>query len=45
MRTPEQDFDLATGFLFTKGVIQSPSDIDNLKHCGGFILYEAIRRC
>ena len=33
MRTPGADFDLALGFLFTEGVIQSLEDIDEIKHC------------
>ncbi|HSP17541.1 MAG TPA: formate dehydrogenase accessory sulfurtransferase FdhD [Thermoanaerobaculia bacterium] len=32
MRTPGDDLDLAAGFLFTEGLIQSPDDIDSLRH-------------
>ena len=36
MRTPENDFELAAGFLFTEGILQSKNQIENIKHCGKF---------
>lgn len=36
MRTPENDFELATGFLFTEGIIKSSEHIKAIKHCGKF---------
>jgi FdhD protein len=34
MRTPDHDFNLAAGFLFTEGILQDASQIINIKHCG-----------
>ncbi|HVF46689.1 MAG TPA: formate dehydrogenase accessory sulfurtransferase FdhD [Pyrinomonadaceae bacterium] len=34
MRTPGNDAELAAGFLFTEGIITSPEQIEEIKHCG-----------
>jgi FdhD protein len=34
MRTPDRDFNLAAGFLFTEGILQDASQIISIKHCG-----------
>jgi FdhD protein len=34
MRTPGNDFDLATGFLMTEGVIQDANDIEQIAYAG-----------
>ena len=36
MRTPANDAELAAGFLFTEGILQSPNQIKSIKHCGKF---------
>lgn len=35
MRTPGDDFDLATGFLLAEGVITKPGDLLNMRYCAG----------
>lgn len=36
MRTPDADAELAAGFLFTEGILQSKNQIKSIKHCGKF---------
>lgn len=33
MRTPDHDFELAAGFLFTEAIIKSADQIETIKHC------------
>ncbi|PRY54062.1 formate dehydrogenase accessory sulfurtransferase FdhD [Glycomyces artemisiae] len=35
MRTPGDDFDLATGFLLSEGVITKPADVLTMRYCAG----------
>lgn len=43
MRTPDDDFELAAGFLFTENIIRRSADIKRIFHCGAPLEGSAVR--